>query len=97
MLQSRDRTRFQATEEIRSLIRFAWLNLTDDHLPIEGAFDFIFCRNVLIYFQPVLRSRVMKQIATRLKDDGLLFLGHSETMHDLEGGVRGVIPNVYRK
>lgn len=97
MLQSRDRTLFQATEEIRSLIRFAWLNLTDDHLPVDGTFDLIFCRNVLIYFQPVLRLRVLQQIATRLKQDGLLFLGHSETLHDVHGGLHGVIPNVYQK
>jgi chemotaxis protein methyltransferase CheR len=97
MLQSRDRTRFQASEEIRSLIRFAWLNLTDNPLPVDGPFDLIFCRNVLIYFQPVLRLRVMQQIASRLKKDGLLFLGHSETLHGADGSLHGVIPNVYQK
>jgi chemotaxis protein methyltransferase CheR len=97
MLESTDRMRFQATEEIRSLIRFAWLNLTDAEHPIDGAFDMIFCRNVLIYFQPEVRLRIMKQLAARIERGGLLFLGHAETFHGVDAGLHTVIPNVYEK
>jgi chemotaxis protein methyltransferase CheR len=67
-------------DELRALVRFAPLNLIDTHWPIDPAFDAIFCRNVMIYFDKPTQGRLLARLAARLADDGLLFAGHSESL-----------------
>lgn len=64
---------------LRSRIRFAPLNLAaPGHWPVDGPFDAIFCRNLMIYFDKPTQQRVLQQFAGLIKPDGLLFAGHSE-------------------
>lgn len=65
--------------KLRALIRFETLNLLDEW-PFHGQFDIIFCRNVVIYFDPETRHALWRRIAGRLVEEGRLFLGHSERM-----------------
>lgn len=64
--------------ELRDLISFEQLNLLDPRWPIEGEFDVIFCRNVMIYFDKPTQSAILRKFVPLLKSDGLLFAGHSE-------------------
>lgn len=64
--------------ELRDLISFEQLNLLDPRWPINGEFDVIFCRNVMIYFDKSTQSTILKKFVPLLKSDGLLFAGHSE-------------------
>jgi chemotaxis protein methyltransferase CheR len=64
--------------EVRALLRFGVLNLLDARWPLEGRFDAVFCRNVMIYFDKPTQHRVLEKIAARLTPEGLLFAGHSE-------------------
>ncbi len=64
--------------EVRALLRFAPLNLLDKRLALEGRFDAIFCRNVMIYFDKLTQYAVLEKLAARLTPQGLLFAGHSE-------------------
>ena len=64
--------------ELRSMIEFKQLNLLDDHWPISGSFDVIFCRNVMIYFDKPTQKKILQRFAPLLKPHGLLFVGHSE-------------------
>jgi chemotaxis protein methyltransferase CheR len=64
--------------ELRQLIAFRPLNLLDPQWPVEGPFDVIFCRNVMIYFDKPTQSSILSRFAPRMKPDGLLFAGHSE-------------------
>jgi chemotaxis protein methyltransferase CheR len=64
--------------EVRALVRFGTLNLLDARWPLEGRFDAVFCRNVMIYFDKPTQHRVLEKLATRLTPQGLLFAGHSE-------------------
>ncbi len=66
-------------DEVRSLIRFAPLNLTQEW-PFKGPFDVIFCRNVVIYFDKETQARLFGRYADALAGHGYLFIGHSETM-----------------
>jgi chemotaxis protein methyltransferase CheR len=84
----------KAGPEIRSAVRLERLNLNHDHYPVSGPFDLVFCRNVLIYFDPAGKERVLTRLAERLAADGYLFLGHSESLNQAAGWV-GVRPNVY--
>lgn len=64
--------------ELTALVEFKTLNLLAPHWPLEGRFDAIFCRNVMIYFDKETQSRILDRFVPLLKPNGLLFAGHSE-------------------
>ncbi|MBK4736353.1 CheR family methyltransferase [Noviherbaspirillum pedocola] len=64
--------------ELRKLITFRQLNLLDASWQVSSAFDVIFCRNVMIYFDKPTQGRILERFAPLMKSDGLLFAGHSE-------------------
>ena len=68
---------YQIVREIRRMIVFATHNMFSD--PPFGKLDLICCRNVMIYFQPVLRRGLFAIFHSALKNNGYLFLGKSET------------------
>ena len=68
-------------KELRDLISFRQLNLMDGQWPISGKFDVIFCRNVMIYFDKDTQYKILKRFAPMLETHGLLFAGHSESLH----------------
>jgi len=64
--------------ELRNMVTFKQLNLLADNWPINGPFDVVFCRNVMIYFDKPTQGKILSRFAPLLKPDGLLFAGHSE-------------------
>jgi chemotaxis protein methyltransferase CheR len=81
--------------ELAATVRFLRVNLNDPHYPIAGPFDLVFCRNVLIYFAAETRARVVQELARGLGPEGLLFLGHSETLPAGVASLRMWQPTVY--
>ena len=77
-------------ESIRRMVTFAQHNLMDGDPQLwrPGTYDAIFCRNVLMYFDPDGAQTVVAKLARALAPGGFLFLGHAETLrgmaHDLE-------------
>lgn len=69
--------------EIAGLVSFRQHNLADADLP--RGFDLVWCRNVLIYFGPEARRRVLDRIVASLAPEGFLFVGYSETLRDVPG------------
>lgn len=67
--------------ELSKMITFRQLNLLDNHYPIRGPFDAIFCRNVMIYFDKQTQYKILHKFAPLLRPDGLLFVGHSESLY----------------
>lgn len=65
-------------DEIRKFVHFDTFNLMDDVAKL-GAFDVIFCRNVLSYFDEATQKATLEKIAKRLPEDGFLFLGKTES------------------
>lgn len=74
---TKQQDQFVVSKEIRRMIVFATHNIFSD--PPFGKLDLISCRNVMIYFQPVLRRALFAIFHTALKKNGYLFLGKSET------------------
>lgn len=69
---------FKVKKDIRKMVNFRYLNLNLDNYSFNEKFDFIFCRNVFIYFNPSTREKILNNFYKYLKDDGYLFLGHAD-------------------
>ena len=69
-------------DELRKLITFRQINLLEGGWPVRGPLDVIFCRNVMIYFDKPTQLAILERFAPLLRDDGLLFAGHSESFHN---------------
>ncbi|WP_088624157.1 protein-glutamate O-methyltransferase CheR [Oceanicola sp. 22II-s10i] len=74
------------SEEVRELVRFRELNLIRAW-PMAAAFDIIFCRNVVIYFDQATQLRLWPRFRAAISHDGWLFLGHSERIPDQAAGL----------
>lgn len=70
-----------ASDEIRSFITFRQLNLLREW-PMKGAFDVIFCRNVVIYFDADTQNMLWQRFAGLLTPESWMFLGHSERVSE---------------
>lgn len=70
---------YRAKDDIAKMWKFAQLNLIQDKYPFQNKFHVIFCRNVLIYFDPPTVKKVIENMASQLVDGGFLILGHSES------------------
>jgi chemotaxis protein methyltransferase CheR len=81
--------------ELRESIRYQRMNLNDPVYPVQGPFDLVFCRNVLIYFDRDGKQQVVERLARFLAPTGHLFLGHSESLTGLTQVVRSVQPTIY--
>ena len=55
------------------------INLLDARWPVQGPLDALFCRNVMIYFDKPTQYQILKKFVPLLRDDGLLYAGHSES------------------
>ncbi len=79
--------RWRIAESLRRLVDFQSLNLIDPVWPIEGQFDVILCRNVLMYLEANRRSVMLERLASVLATDGLLILDPAEHLGRGTGGV----------
>lgn len=64
--------------ELADKVQFDTLNLLAPQWSLQGRFDAIFCRNVMIYFDKPTQQRILERFVPYLQPDGLLFAGHSE-------------------
>jgi chemotaxis protein methyltransferase CheR len=75
----KDGANWRISDALRAAVQFREFNLLSDPRPL-GQFDIVFCRNVLIYFDPPTKAKVLAAIAGCLAPDGVLFLGGAETV-----------------
>jgi chemotaxis protein methyltransferase CheR len=74
--------RMKVKDHVKRLVNFRPQNLMESYA-LLGRFDIIFCRNVLIYFSPEMKSKVLNQMAGALNPGGYLMLGASESLTGL--------------
>jgi len=78
---SKRRDMYLLNTQIRKMVDFKLLNLMDQQAMVNQLeYDFIFCRNVLIYFDSVSRLKVLESFHQSLKSGGFIYLGHSESV-----------------
>ncbi len=77
------RRTLQAGRELKALVAFRRLNLLSPW-PMSAAYQAIFCRNVLIYFDDDDQAAVQRRMAGLLAPDGRLYLGAAERVRGLE-------------
>jgi chemotaxis protein methyltransferase CheR len=82
--------------ELRSRVQFRQVNL-NEALPPVGQFDFIFLRNVMIYFNDETKRQVVARLITALKPGAFFCVGHAESLNGITQALECVAPSVYRK
>ncbi len=78
---------FALCDRLRNAVRFEVRNIVEDDASFwsPGAFDVIFCRNVLMYFAPTVQRAIVSRFARALAPGGYLFVGHAESLRELSG------------
>ena len=89
--------RVRIVPELRRLIEFRRLNFMDANYQIAETVDAIFCRNVIIYFDRATQEKVLQKLSRHLAPRGYMFVGHAETLHDMNLPLVPVAPALYRK
>jgi len=88
---------YQVTSAIRNEIIYRNFNLMTEIFPFKKKFHVIFCRNVMIYFEPKTKMELIKKFYDMTEIGGYLFLGHSESVNKNDTNYKYIMPAVYRK
>ncbi|UII31223.1 methyltransferase domain-containing protein [Fulvivirga ulvae] len=96
-LQNNDTIATFSNNDVKARVRLGMLNLNNPVYKLEDTFDFIFCRNVIIYFDFETQRKVLEKLVAKLRPGGYLFLGHSETAIGTSLPIRSIQPTIYQK
>jgi len=89
---------YRVKNQVRQMVVFRYLNLINPVFLFKGPFDFIFCRNVLIYFDLPTQEKIVTKILKYIDVGGYLFTSHSENIPTaVRSQVEIAAPSVYRK
>lgn len=83
-------------QRLRDMITFKQLNLLHEW-PFKGPFDFMFCRNVVIYFNKDTQKVLFDRYAELLPENAPLFIGHSESLFKVTDRFKSMGQTIYRK
>jgi len=87
---------FEVQQVLKDAVIFKYLNLMKEW-PVRGPVDFIFCRNVMIYFDKATQQRLISRFWDLLDSSGVLFTGHSESLTGIEHKFKYIQPTIYMK
>jgi chemotaxis protein methyltransferase CheR len=82
--------------EVRQRIQYRALNLIAMER-LDRVFDFIFCRNVMIYFDKPVQQRVVSMLERHLAPGGYLFISHAESLNGVAHDMKWIAPAIYRR
>ncbi|MCL6572583.1 MAG: protein-glutamate O-methyltransferase CheR [Bacillus sp. (in: Bacteria)] len=88
---SNEKDGYQINASIRKMVQFQHLNLVnEDEVTQISEVDIVFCRNILIYFDQETTKQVIRSLHQNLSTGGYLFLGHAESITDMDLGFQKV-------
>jgi chemotaxis protein methyltransferase CheR len=79
---------------IQQMVEFRYLNLSQPYV-VQGPYDLILCRNVLIYFDTASKRKVVANLVSHLAAGGFLFVGHAENLASLSQRMKSIEPSIY--
>lgn len=88
---------FRIAPSLHSMVRFQRHNLLADEGPGREPFDIIFVRNVLIYFAADTNAKLATKMHRLLKPDGVLFIGHTESLPEAKSLFRTLRPSIFAR
>ncbi len=88
---------YRVKDILKKNLYFRQLNFKDEDFDIHTQFDLIFCRNVIIYFDKEFQKELFNKFYRYLKEDSLVFIGHSETLFGVSDKFKYVASNIYKK
>ena len=88
---------YRIKDEFKKNLFFRQLNFKDPDFDIHTEFDLIFCRNVIIYFDKEFQKELFNKFHRYMKEDALVFIGHSETLFGVSDKFKYVASNIYKK
>lgn len=88
--------KFRIDDDLRQLIHFQQLNLLH-RWPVQEKFDLILCRNVVIYFNGQTKAELVDRFADQLVSNGLLMMGHSESLYRTSSRFELLGKTIYRR
>lgn len=89
---------FTVNGSIKEMITFRKFNLVyGNYGMFRNPIDIIFCRNVMIYFDKPVQTQINNHLASLLKSEGLLFVGHSESIPPTVKNLKLVKSSIYMK
>jgi chemotaxis protein methyltransferase CheR len=93
-----DRTgKCRVKAELRNRVRFHRINLFQAEYTVPREQHVIFCRNVMIYFDPPSRAILLQKLTRHLAPGGFLLIGHSESLMGIRHELESVRQSVFRK
>jgi len=98
LLRSKDKTSrvVRIVPDLRRKIQFKRLNFIDNNYdaPVQ---DVVMCRNVLIYFDRITQEKVIQKLCSKLRVGGYFFLGHSESIMNLDVPLKQIKPTIFQR
>lgn len=88
--------KYEVSPEIKKHITFKTFNLMDP-IAAKNKYDIIFCRNVMIYFNPETKMNIVNKFYDATKPQGYLMIGHAETIQRNQSKFMYINPAIYKK
>ena len=95
--KSREKRLVRIVPELRRIVEFRRINFMHDDYDLRESFHVVFCRNVIIYFDRPTQESIIGKICRQLLKGGFLFIGHSESLFNMNLPLIQVAPSIYRK
>lgn len=88
---------YTMSDKIRKELVIRRFNLMESKFPFKKKFHVIFCKNVMIYFDDITRTELVRKFYDSLEPGGYLFIGRTESLSGIESRFKIVEPAIYRK
>jgi chemotaxis protein methyltransferase CheR len=90
-------SKVRLVRNVRDHIRVSYLNLMDSNYDLDKKFDIVFLRNTLIYFDSEVQRKVLSKVIGKMYVGAYLFIGHSESLINMNLPIQSIAPSVYIK
>lgn len=88
---------YRVKSSLQERVAFSHLNLIEGPFHFPEPFQFILCRNVMIYFDRPTQEELVSRLAAQLVPGGYLLVGHSESLTGIRHPLTLVAPAIYRR